>query len=212
MKKRDNVALERIATQAIAFAEGVVWPYDDDDLRLVRSVEEFEAISALRSQVLREMGYDKLLPDPIDGYHFDAHDTRSAIFYTQKAGRITGTCRVVFDDGVTLPIDEQISVDFLRRDDRRIAELSRFVIDPTRRGSGREFRLLIKGMYGIVAYNALDRAVTAIRHEHYRYYADVGGFRIEAQLRSFGTIDHPFIVASWDTTQVSERFKRLFLR
>ena len=203
--------MKQTITQALAFNRNIVWPYDDAHLSLASTKEALEAIFRLRSRVYTKMGYQTMFPDPIKGYNFDAYDTHSAIFYTHKNGVVTGTCRIVFDTKEQLPIDENYSLENLRERHRHLAELSRFIIDAKVSGLSPEFKLLIKGMYGIIAHNHIDLAVTVIAKAHFRLYEKVGGFQRSVLLPSYGKLSRPHIIATWDTARISPFFKRAFL-
>ncbi len=197
--------------KALAFGKEIVWPYTDTHLAIAKDAEVLVEIFRLRSRIYTQMGYQKEFPDPVPGYNFDDFDIRSAIFYTHKNGTVTGTCRIVFDAEGGLPIDKNYSLDYLRGTNRRLAELSRFIVDSEVGGLSPEFKLLIKGMYGIIAHNDIDLAVTVIAKEHFRLYEKVGGFQSEALLSTYGTLMRPYIIATWDTSAVSPFFRRAFL-
>ena len=203
--------MKETIAQSLAFNKRIVWPYKDAHLAPVRNEEVLAEIFRLRSRIYTDMGYQEEFPDPVPGYNFDTFDTRSAIFYTHKNGIVTGTCRIVFDADGGLPIDKNYSLDHLRGNHRRLAELSRFIIDSEIGGLSPEFKLLIKGMYGIIAHNNIDLAVTVIAKEHFRLYEKVGGFQNRALLPTYGTLMRPYIIATWDTTRISSFFKRAFL-
>lgn len=210
-KSKRRSRMEATIAQSLAFGKRIVWPYDDTRLAPAREEKVLAEIFRLRSRIYTEMGYQKEFPDPVPGYNFDAFDTHSAIFYTHQNGKVTGTCRIVFDTKGALPIDKNYSLDYLRGTNRRLAELSRFIIDANVSGLSPEFKLLIKGMYGIIAHNDIDLAVTVIAREHFRLYEKVGGFQSEALLPTYGTLMRPYIIATWDTTRISPFFKKVFL-
>lgn len=203
--------LLKIVSQSIAFAKEVIWPYDNPNLSLATTKEELLEIFRLRSRIYKKLDYKKEFPDPIEGYDFDRYDTHAAIFYTHSSGKITGTCRIIFDSESHLPIDENFSLHYLRKN-KRLAELSRFIIDEKVTGLSPEFKLLIKGMYGIISSNSIDMAVSVIAKNHFRFYEKVGGFKKETELQTYGALKNPHLITTWDTKCISAFFKRAFLQ
>ena len=47
--------------------------------------------------------------------------------------------------------------------------------------------------------------------EHFALYSKFGGFEKKALLTSYGALDKPFVITSWDITKVSTFFEKLFL-
>ncbi len=203
--------MKQIIAQALRFNRKIVWPYNDEHLALATTKEELEDIFRLRSRIYTNIGYQKEFPDPVQGYNFDEYDKHAAIFYTHKSGVVTGTCRIIFDVMGHLPIDDNYSLEYLRQNTQHLAELSRFIIDSDVSGLSPEFKLLIKGMYGVIAYNPVELAVSVIAQEHFKLYDRVGGFKKEALFPTYGTLKNPYMITTWDTTQVSPFFKRAFL-
>lgn len=197
--------------KAITFNQNIIWPYNDEYLALATTKEELEEIFRLRSRIYTNMGYQKEFPDPVQGYNFDNYDKHAAIFYTHKNGVVTGTCRIIFDTMGHLPIDDNYSLGYLRQKTKHLAELSRFIIDSDVSGLSPEFKLLIKGMYGVIVSNPIELAVSVIAKEHFKLYDRVGGFKKEALLPTYGTLQNPYMITTWDTTQISPFFKRAFL-
>ena len=183
-----------------------------DNVFLVQSVEALLDIYRLRSRVYASLGYTKEFPEMIAGVDFDQYDERAAILYTQKEGRVTGTCRIVFDDKHTLPIDKNYSLNFLRKKGEPFGELSRLIIEKVqKRGLGREFRHLTLGAYQLMKHNHLTRVVSVILEEHFRLYKKFGGFEKKALLSSYGQLNKPFLISTWDIESVSQYFKKVFL-
>lgn len=208
----DENSLTEILKNAVEFSQNIIWPYTDNHLSLATSKEELVEIFKLRSAVYDKMGYKKEFPDLLEGFNFDMYDSHAAIFYVQQHGKITGTCRIIFDQDRHLPIDTNYSLDDFRQKEKRIAELSRFIIDSNVAGLSPEFKLLIKGMYGIIIYNSIDMAVSVIAQKHFKFYEKVGGFKHEALLKTYGKLPNPYIITSWDTAHISSFFKKAFLR
>ena len=210
MQTKEHIFLEQIISQAVGFSQSIVWPYSDKHLRLASTKEELLKIFSLRSKIYKDLGYQKEFPDLIDRYNFDSYDTHSAIFYTCNNKVITGTCRIIFDTSMHLPIDSNYSLDGLRKE-KKIAELSRFIISDEQKGLSPEFKLLIKGMYGVIASNSIDIAVSVIAQKHFRLYKKVGGFKQEVLFNTYGHLTNNYMITTWDTEQISPFFKKAFL-
>jgi len=178
---------------------------------LIDNAKDLLEIFALRSRVYARLGYDREFPPIIEGLNFDEFDTRSAILFTRNADAVTGTCRVIFDLGKQLPIDKNYSLNTLRGEYGRLAELSRLVIDKPTKGLGKEFKHLTAGVYRIMSDNDADVLVSVMSPEHYPLYRRFGGFEIKDTLPLYGKLDQPFVITAWDVSRISSFFERIFL-
>ena len=195
----------------LVFNRTLIWDFSEN-VFLVQTAEELIGIYRLRSKVYKNLGYDKEFPEIIEGMNFDEYDKNAAILYTQKDGHMTGTCRIIFDTGEKLPIDKNYSLDDIRSMGKDITELSRLVIDkPRKSGLGKEFKYLTSGVFRMLKSNNITRIVSVIKEEHFSLYDKFGGFEKKALLASYGELDKSFLITSWDITQVSTFFKKLFL-
>ncbi len=178
---------------------------------LASNKAELIEIFALRSKVYRQMGYDKEFPSFIKGLDYDNYDKSSAILFTKHNGKITGTCRVIFDSVKTIPLDKNFSFDSFRKESKTLAELSRLIIEKQNRGLGQEPRLLTKGTYIILKANGISTLVSVMKEENFRFYKKFGGFEKIHKFKTYGNINEPFIVTSWEIAKISKYFKRFFL-
>jgi len=177
---------------------------------LVQTPLELIEIFLLRSKIYTQLNYNSEFPDPIEGLNYDHYDGHSAILFVKKGGRITGTCRVIFDQHAQLPIDKNYSLDHLRSN-KRIAEVSRLVIEHQSSGLNQEFKLLTKGVYFITKQNHLDASISVIKRDHFKLYNRFGGFRMEASFSTYGELDNHFVITSWNILEISNFFRKLFL-
>ncbi len=207
----DKQNLLQIIHDTIEFNRKLVWNSDEKNLFLATTPEVLIEIYKLRSKMYRELNYDKEFPDSIKGLNFDSHDAYSAIVYTKSNGRITGTCRVIFDSHQKLPMDKNFSLDYLRDENKKLAELSRLMIDNQTKGLSQEPKLLTKGAYLIMKNNAMTTLMSVMIHEHFKLYDKFGGFSIEDELKSYGSLAIPFIITSWEIAEISRFFRRAFL-
>ena len=181
-----------------------------DGVSLATSIEDLIEIFMLRSKVYKEIGYSGEFPEIIKGLDFDEYDEYSAIVYSKKEGKITGTCRLIFDSEKKLPIEQKFSIDYLREQNLNLAEASRVII---RNNSGLkvEFKLLTIDSYRVLnAYN-LD-AISAMTQEHIKLYQNFGGLSVEKKITNYGGIKKEFFLTLWRTKEISPFFKRVFLR
>ena len=200
-----------ITLKAMHFNKTLKWDNSIKDVYLATTVNELVEIYKLRYKVYNRMGYTKEFPPPINGLDFDKYDTNSAILYTKKNGKINATCRVIFDSEDKLPLDKNYSLDFLRGKDKKIIELSRLMIENETKGLSLEFKYLTKGVYRVMALNGVTTLTGVMVQEHFKLYSKFGDFRKEATIQSYGNLGKPFIVTSWDITNPSKFFKRVFL-
>ncbi len=120
--------------------------------------------------------------------------------------------RIVFDSSTKLPSESKFSFDELRSSYNTIGELSRFVVKHESKGLSLEFKNLFAGVHNVFTNNDLDLVVTAIKKDHYKLYTKFGGTNIEKKLDEYGLVNIPFLVISWNPSEVSSFFKRAFLR
>lgn len=203
--------LSAIIQKTLYFNRCLFWDSNVKNIALVKTEEELLEIYVLRSKIYAQLHYDKEFPDKIKGLNYDTYDTRSAILYTQSNAEITGTCRIIIDVDKKLPLDKNFSLDYLRQKDKKLAELSRLIIDKKIDGLGQEPRLLTKGAYLVMKYNALTTLVSVMIAEHFKFYDKFGGFKIEDKIEAYGNIGTSFIITSWDIAKISKFFKKVFL-
>ncbi len=203
--------LVQIISEGIRFNKNLIWKNGSKNLFLATTVKEFIEIFKLRSEIYTKLKYDNEFPDMIKGLNFDSYDENSAILYTKVEGVVTGTCRVIFDSDNKLPIDTHFSLDYLRIKNKTIAEISRATIKHSSIGLNQEFKWLTKGVYLITIKNSITKTVSVIKNEHFKLYNKFGGFHIEKELKTYGHLDKPFIITSWNILKISNFFKRAFL-
>jgi len=147
----------------------------------------------------------------IKGLNFDDYDENSAILYAKVDGIVTGTCRVIFDSDKKLPIDSHFPLDYLRTENKTIAEISRATIKHNSTGLNQEFKWLTKGVYLISIKNSITKTVSALKNEHLKLYSKFGGLSVEKNFEIYGGLPNPSIVTVWDVLKISNFFKRAFL-
>ena len=201
----------QIINSAIEFNKKLIWENSSKNLYLATTAKEFIEIFKLRSEIYTELKYDNEFPDMIKGLNFDDYDENSAILYTKVDGIVTGTCRVIFDSDKKLPIDSHFSLDYLRIKYFNMVEISRLSVKHDTVGLNQEFKWLTKGVYLISVKNSINKTVSVIKNEHFKLYSKFGGFHIEKELNTYGYLNKPFIITSWNILQVSNFFKRAFL-
>jgi predicted GNAT family N-acyltransferase len=203
--------LFELISRVIAFNRSLKFDQSTPNLHLVTTPKELIEIFVLRSRIYTKLNYNSEFPDIIEGLNFDTFDENAAILYTKKEGVITGTCRLIFDSDKKLPIDKNYSLDYLRATKKRLAEVSRLVIEHQSSGLNLEFKLLTKGVYFVIKQNGLDASISVIKDDHFKLYNRFGGFYIEERLHTYGHLDNTFVITSWNVLKISNFFKKLFL-
>ena len=203
--------LERTIERALSFNHSLVWDNNTKNIFLASTPEDLIGIYALRSKIYAELAYDKEFPDTIKGLNFDSYDEHSAILYTKREGKITGTCRVIFDLNNALPMDKNFPLNYLRNKGEKLAELSRLMIDNKEKGLSQEPKYLTKGAYLVMQKNDLTTLMSVMVEEHFKLYDKFGGFKIEEKIESYSDLGLPFIITSWNISEVSLFFKKIFL-
>lgn len=206
-----QAAMERTLYRTIVFNRALRWE-DTSDVALATDVDTLMEIYGLRSRVYKALGYDKEFPEIIEGMNFDRYDEHAAVLYVRKHGKVTATCRVIFDVSGGLPIDTHYSLDGLRKPHVKLAELSRLMIDkPKKNGLDRSFKHLTAGVYHVMKENGGSTLVSVMSPDHFGMYENFGGFEQKAQLSVYGNLHKPFVITAWEIARISPFFKRLFL-
>jgi len=210
-KKR--IFLEEVIDSSISFNKSLNWQHHNQNLHLVKTAEELIDVFKLRSDVYHNINYENEFPDTIEGLNFDSYDKDSAILYYKQDKTITGTIKVIFDKpNIKLPSEEKYSFDYLRDKHKQLVELSRFIVSNEKQGLNQEFKYLFSGVYNLFMQNNIDLILSSIKEEHYKMYTKFGGTNIESELPGYGKIDLPFLVMSWNPHNISNFFKRAFLK
>lgn len=108
---KSRIFLEEIVEETISFNKKINWDFSLKNLQIVTNVEELIEVFKLRSDVYRNINYQKEFPDTIEGLNFDIYDKKSAIIFYQNDKNITGTTRLIFDSENKLPTDKIYSFD-----------------------------------------------------------------------------------------------------
>ena len=210
-KSKDIRNIIEIMYRTLEFNKSLKWDKNVKSVSLVTTAKDLIEIYQLRSKIYKEMHYDREFPDPIEGLNFDLYDVHSAIVYSKSKEGITGTCRIIFDSTENLPLDKNFSLDYLRAKGKKLAELSRLIIDRQTKSLSQEPRLLTLGAYTVMKKNAMTTLVSVMVEEHYKFYQKFGGFSVEERLQTYGSLETPFIITSWEIAEISNFFKKLFL-
>ena len=118
---------------------------------------------------------------------------------------------MIFDSDKKLPIEEKLDLSSIRNKFQNIAEVSRLMVKKEQKGLNLDFKHLTLGIYNIITNNNLDASISVILKEHFRLYGKFGGFNIEKELESYGNLNAPFIITSWNPYEVSNFFRKAFL-
>lgn len=209
---KSRIFLEEIVEETISFNKKINWDFSLKNLQIVTSVEELIEVFKLRSDVYRNINYQKEFPDTIEGLNFDIFDKKSAIIFYQNDKNITGTTRLIFDSENKLPTDKIYSFDDVRMQYNKIGELSRLIVKHEQKGLNLEFKYLMKAVYLLFMQNDIDITFLGIKKEHYKLYEKFGGNHIIKELDNYGNLDLDALILSWNPAEVSDFFKRTFLK
>lgn len=204
--------LEKNIEETLAFNNKLVWDYTIKEVKLVSTAEELIKVYQLRSKIYGSLNYGNEFPDYIESLNFDSYDHNAAIIYNLVNNEITGTCRLIFDSKKKLPIEDKYSLDHIRDKFGSIGEVSRLMIKHKGDGLNLEFKYLTKGIYLLLTNNPIDASVSVIRKEHFKLYGRFGGFEVEKEFNEYGSLKAPFVITSWDPKQISNFFKKVFLK
>jgi hypothetical protein len=69
----------------------------------------------------------------------------------------------------------------------------------------------MSGIHNVFVNNEIGLTLSAIRKDHYRLFSKFGGINIVKELESYGKVDIPFIIISWNPSLCSPFFKKVFL-
>ncbi len=207
-----RVFLEKTIDEAISFNKSLNWDKKNPYYQLTTTAEELIEVFKLRSDVYTSIEYQEEFPDTIEGLNFDKYDHNSAIVYCKKNNEYTGTSRIIFDSRHKLPSEAKFSFNYLRDSDLKLCETSRFTIKKDSDGLSFDFKNIMRSFYEITTFNNYDLIVSGIREEHFKMYSKFGGIKIEKELDSYGHIEVPFLIISWNPYEASKFFKRSFLR
>ncbi|XPV68098.1 MAG: N-acyl amino acid synthase FeeM domain-containing protein [Halarcobacter sp.] len=210
LKKR--IFLEKVVEESTSFNKKINWDHSMENLKLVSSVENLVEVFKLRSDIYTSINYQSEFPDIIEGLNFDKYDEKSAIIYYQNGSKITGTTRLIFDSKYKLPSEEKYSFDEIRKKYKTIGELSRLIVKHESKGLSLEFKYLMKGAYLLFMNNDIDITLLGIKKQHYKMYTKFGGNNILAELDNYGKLDLKALILSWNPAEVSDFFKKAFLK
>ena len=70
----------------------------------------------------------------------------------------------------------------------------------------------MKGLHHVFNNNELDITLSGIKQEHFKFYSKLGGVEIVQKMDSYGSLDIPFIIMSWDLSKTSKFFNKTFLK
>ena len=208
---KNRIFLEEIVDETISFNKKIIWDVSLKNLNIVTNAEDLIEVFKLRSDVYKNINYQKEFPDIINGLNFDIYDKKSAIIFYQNEKTITGTTRLIFDSENKLPTDKIFSFD-ARKQYNKIGELSRLIVKHEQKGLNLEFKYLMKGVYFLFILNDIDITFLGIKKEHYKLYERFGGNSILEELDNYGNLDLDALILSWNPNEVSDFFKRTFLK
>lgn len=206
-----RIFLEEVIEETVSFNKKLSWDNPNPNLNLTTTAEDLIEVFKLRSDVYASINYLDEFKDGIEGLNFDKFDKNSAIIYHKTNNCMTGSIRVIFDSKHNLPTEEKFSFENERKKHTDIAEVSRLVVKHKSSGLDLNFKYLMAGLHNTFINNDIKMTLFGIKKEHYKLYSKLGGVTIIKELDSYGSINVPFLIVSWDLSLVSKLFKRSFL-
>ena len=209
---QQRLFLEKTIDETISFNKTMIFPNENKNLHLATTAEDLVDVFKLRSDVYTSINYQEEFPDPIEGLNFDQYDCNSAILFYKNNNIATGTTRLIFDSNNKLPSEDKVSFDNMRKKYNVIGELSRLIVRNETKGLSLDFKYLMSGIYHLFNNNEIDITLLGIKEEHYKLYSKFGGSNIIHELQNYGNIDFSALILSWDPSEVSNFFKKAFLK
>lgn len=203
---------EKFIDIVLSFNKKINFESNYANLKKVNSAEELVKIFQLRSEIYGNLGYQNEFPNYLPNMNFDFYDETAAIIYTEDNNEITSTCRLIFDSDKHLPIEEKLDLSDIRIKFPKLSEISRLMVKKENKGLNLDFKYLMAGMYYLKTQNGLDASASVFLKDHFKLYEKLGGFTIERSLDSYGHLDKPFVISSWNPVNVSRFFKKAFLK
>jgi len=207
-----RIYLEEIIEETVSFNKRISWDNSNPNLNLTTTAEELIEVFKLRSDVYTSINYQNECPDTIEGLNFDKFDKTSAIVYYKRDRNISATCRLIFDSKNKLPAEEKFSFDYMRTKYKRIGEISRNIVKHTTNGLNLDFKHTMGGIHNIFVNNDINMTLSGIKEEDFKLFSKFGGIEIEKNLNSYGNLDIPFLIISWNPSLASKFFKKAFLK
>lgn len=203
---------EKFIDKVLDFNRKINFDTKYENLQKITTAEELVEIYQLRSEIYGNLGYQNEFPDYLPNMNFDFYDENSAIIYTKSNNEITSTCRLIFDSDKNLPIEEKIDLSTIRNTFQKIAETSRLMVKNEQKSLNMAFKFLTTGIYNILVQNNLDATLAICTQEHLKLYQKLGGITIQKELESYGHLEQPFAISTWNPNEVSRFFQKAFLK
>ncbi|ABV67425.1 hypothetical protein Abu_1165 [Aliarcobacter butzleri RM4018] len=206
-----RVFLESILEDTISFNKKLSWEDKYKNLSLVKNAEELIEVFKLRSHVFTQINYQNEFPDIIEGLNFDIYDKNSAVIFYKNNKEVTATIRLIFDSENKLPSENKCSFDDMREKYNCIGEISRNIVKNRGQGLNLEFKYLMCGIYNVFINNNIDIALSGIKQEHLKLFKKLGGVDIYKEMPSYGSLEVPCLIISYNPKYASNFFKKVFL-
>jgi hypothetical protein len=69
----------------------------------------------------------------------------------------------------------------------------------------------MNGIYNVFINNNIDISLSGIKQEHLKLYKKLGGIEVYKELKSYGTLETPCLIISYNPNFASNFFKKVFL-
>lgn len=149
-------------------------------IKMANTLEEREAVFRLGYQVYLKKGYIKSNASEWMVQNYDSHSETAILIVQDMQKNVVGSVTLVFDGGTRLPAEKIYGneLNTLRKQNEKIVEISRFVIDPQYRNSKEILVLLFNYLY-IYSYHVKGSSclVIEVNPRHTAYYQELLHFK-----------------------------------
>lgn len=207
--------IERRRTIRIKRSGLLRWELGDIDRPAVKIAEErdeYEQAFKLIHEVYRDMGYLSEVKE--HGMLFGIHSLlpETVVFVAKSYLTVISTLSLILDTGpFGLPMDViyKEEVDALRRQGRKISELSALATSKRQRWHNL-FMCLNQIMYQYARYARVDDLCIAVNPKHVPFYRDILLFEELGPERHYPRVDAPAVALRMDMRKIAETAKEAY--
>lgn len=183
------------------------WGIANGSFDVAKTPHELTEAMKFRSKIFAGVDYFReSIVEEIKGLNYDQYDKSSVIIISNEGNNLVSSSRIIFDSGLGFPSD--LYTDSITDRDS-MAEISRLVIDPSKRGS-KMFLDIFAVMYNFALNNSLEKYVFSVVNDDVNMYLKFGGIEVLDSDISYGDVPKPVSVLEWRVDHTNNRYKKLF--
>ncbi|SMC26415.1 hypothetical protein SAMN02746041_02635 [Desulfacinum hydrothermale DSM 13146] len=207
--------IERRRTIRIKRSGLLQWKLDDIDrpsIKIAETVDEYEQAFRLVHDTYLRTGYLKE-PKP-HGMLFGIHSLlpETVVFVAKSYLTVLSTLTEIFDTpsfGLPMDVIYRKELDELRKEGRKIVELSALVTPPKLRWRNL-FMLLAQVMYQYSQYRGVNDLCIAVNPKHVRFYKTIFLFEPLGPERHYPRVDAPAVALRVNMDDIADRLKKTY--